>query len=359
MMVVTSPTFGANEKDVERLKNLIANHDKAYSEANDWDAIIDTAKKVHSFTPKVYGKNSIEYAEAKYKLAYIYDLKGGVTKTRDEVKAHDYYEDYFRLAKKIKIPINEEYVSKYVRLLKTKFSINGIRTKYKYIEQAVNYAEEANLSPEKIADIELDILNAGRFTIRKDGKIKLLSSAIDKYKEYYGDQHYKYAELLLLNTKFKTPDFSKDSAKKQIKIAINILTKEDITLLDLNDQTHRLLIEFYEIDGQSEKADYHCRKLAVERSSTDTNLPPILYAAMPNIMNNEEIEDGLHKIQLSLLIDKDGKVKETNILESTNNLVTEKYIEAISKWRFAPSIQNSEFIEVSNAKFTTMFHKKK
>ncbi len=351
------PSLAENEKDIVRLEKLQLQYTQISPVPDNVRERIDFNRDIQRLTSKIYGRKSAEYASACYELATLYEEKGRQSQRgqrnwkRDHNRALDLYEDYFKIIRNNDHTLDKEYLTRLIDFVYYEKLIKGYYTNSNHFEDALEIARTINFSEAEVAEIEIDYALNSLNRYDHKGAEKYMASAKERFQNVYGDNHFKYAESLLLYGvayQFNSKSSASDIYEKALKL-FDQFEQEDLTL---KDETHKYLIDFYEKLGRSDKATYHCQALAQNYSlDPDQEIQPLYYID-PYFPRETPEQRAISRWSglFELTIDTEGRTKDIQLVESSDDIYNEWVVQAISKFRYAPEILNGELVEKTGVK---------
>ena len=220
-------SYADKASDKAEFNTLYKEFNVLYANSEDMDLVVELAEKLYALAPKAYGKKSSQYTETIYFLAELYDKIGGSKKNDAEELALRHYRNYFRFAKRTKVPVDREYLKKYLAYVECDENVNTYTSKIIFSQTAIKIAHQVGLQPAEIARIETKLaLSRAKLNDNRFAK-PFLQSAMKKYQKTYGHEHYKVAESILLIAIIDQSNHKPDDAENGIQEARRIFEKQD------------------------------------------------------------------------------------------------------------------------------------
>lgn len=320
--------------------------------STDIDAAIESAERVYKLAPRVYGKQSEEYAIVTYNLAELYDTKGDATNKESDKDAVKYYREYFKILDSIDTPLTMDYLDKYYILTVAAHNAYGSKVNSRYTKKLIEIAEDMNLSNAEKASLNFNIAIIKVNSLVAYEAENFLDDAHDLYLVAYGADDLRVADTLFWKAKIKTAQREHDSAHEYYEEVLRIFELNFPDCKGMDSATNELMVILYETLGRSDDATKHVLKSAVEIYEENPNIKTLYQA--PMIFPKDA--DGINEVTLEFSVDKKGRAKNITILESSNEDYNEGSIETLAKFRFSPVLSNGDFIEFYNMQYTLHYY---
>lgn len=341
-----SPAFADEAADKAEFKRLYAEFNELYASSEELDPIIEIAEKIYKLAPQAYGKNHMNTAVVTYNLASLYiekDLEKHNSELEDKTTV--LLQKYFDILDEIEAPKDRTYVNQYLVFLKASVddhivdSIKFKANKLQKITQQIDY------QPQELAQIENNIAHLlfknRQYQLAKD----YFMDSNENYIAAYGPEHFKIGENLFSIAKIDMGWKKREDAEQQFLKALDIFEKNGETGNTLSQSTHAFLVALYEEMGRHDEATKHCQAVAEERPlDFDKDIDP-LYRKLPEYPSTKR--EGFAVVEFD--IDTNGIPRDVIILESSAKVFEKSSLEAISKWRYAPSVRDGKLIVTENA----------
>ncbi len=102
--------------------------------------------------------------------------------------------------------------------------------------------------------------------------------------------------------------------------------------------------------GQPEKATLHCQAVAVERPKNfDVEIDP-LYRVNPKYPPSKARNGQGGYVLVEFDVDTNEITKDIKVIDSSSNIFEKNSLQAVSKWRYAPSVKDGELIITEGAR---------
>ena len=109
-------------------------------------------------------------------------------------------------------------------------------------------------------------------------------------------------------------------------------------------------------NGQTDAATKHCIAASVERPlGFDRHITP-LYRQAPKYPSSAENIRKEGMVIAEFIIDEEGFTKEIKIIESSSSTFHKPSIEAIEKFRYAPSIKDGQRLETKGVRIKMVYY---
>ncbi|WP_249034564.1 TonB family protein [Pseudemcibacter aquimaris] len=347
LSLLITPVFADEVADKAEFKKLYAEFNELYSSSEDIDPIIEVAEKLIKIAPKAYGKNHMNTAVVTYNLASLYiekDLEQHNVELENQTTI--LLEKYFKILDRIDAPKNRTYVNQFLVYLKASVDDHveeSIKSEARKIQKI---AKELDYEPQELAKIENSLAHI-LFKNRQYQEAKDFHEDSNlNYEKAYGENHFKIGENLFSIAKIDMGWNKRELAEKEFLKALDIFEKNGELGNTLAQSTHAFLVALYEEMGNPDAATKHCQAVAIERPKDfDKEIDP-LYRKLPDYPSTRR--EGYVLVEFN--VDTNGNTQDVKILESSAAIFEKNSLEAISKWRYAPSVQNGELIITENAK---------
>ena len=154
---VSQSVYADETSDKAEFKKLYAEFNELYTNSAELDPIIEVGEKLYELAPKVYGEESQNTAVITFNLASLYDEKGGRYQNDSESRAVELYKEYFNILDQLDTPKDENYLEQYISFIKAESNLTDLSSTIRYGNKAIKIAEEIELSPIKLANIEYTV----------------------------------------------------------------------------------------------------------------------------------------------------------------------------------------------------------
>ncbi len=163
VFAMMSSSFADEAEDIAEFNAAYAMYNELVQSGDDINAAIEAAETVYKLAPRIYGRQSEEYAIITYNLAELYDAKGGDArdftpendKFRSEEKASDLYKKYFRMQNLRKVPKDLDYLNKYIPYLVAYYNSHPGRADLEVSDKFLEIAYKLDLPNAEMASLEL------------------------------------------------------------------------------------------------------------------------------------------------------------------------------------------------------------
>ncbi len=360
-LFLTAPAFADEAEDKAEFMRLYAEFNELYNEFSDLEKTLGVAVKLKEMAEKLYGKKSNNYAVVTYNLAKLYDEIGDTWEGYNsgtqfnKLRAYFQYGEYFEILADLKKPKDSTYVSQYYDFVQAEILGRHHRSEKKYANRLIRFAEDLGVPENEIADLEFNIaLSIIRVADPRDAQ-NLLQSSHDRNVKLFGENHFKVGENLFWRAKLDMAKRRYKNAEERSQKALHIFENSPELAAHLIQPAHAFLIALYEETKKPELALKHVQALAVERPDTASqNLEPI-YKIMPDFPRRMGFRRPDGKITMKFDVDANGKPMNIEVVESDSNIFVEPTVEAITKWRYAPTIRDGKYTETKGIEYSINF----
>ncbi len=343
MFIILMPSSVFANEDAGKKAQVISLYKsyRASLKEEDNQAALKYAKQMYELTPKVYGKISNPHATAAFNLAQMSEL----LYIREDAAA--LYREHIDILDALNVPKDEKYLGKLRLLTKAYMRGDYYKKAAKNGRKELKLAKALNIQDEILAEYELAL---GIYNYRIYGKAgkakKRVNKAIKLFSASYGEHHIKTAKALFWRAKLSMGLNKNRKAAEEFENVLEIYNEN----LDPGHgsilQTHAFLVNTYEKLGEKEKSTEHCIAVAKERPvGFEREIEP-LYKVIPVYPHSAERSQSEGYIIAEFIVDEFGQVKDIKTLEGENVKTFEKAAhEALSKFRYAPSIKDGERVK--------------
>ncbi|MBL4603551.1 MAG: TonB family protein [Emcibacteraceae bacterium] len=348
LLITTAAADQAADK--AEFKRLYAEFSELYANSEELDPIIEVAEQVYNLAQNIYGKSSQNTAVVLYNLASLYDEKGSNQLNDAEIKAVELYKVYFKILDKLKTPKDETYLDQYFSFVIAENNALGIKSKKLYANRAMKIAQEVNLPPLKLANIEhtIAIINVNKGSIKKAKTF--FNQSKENYSKAEGVDHIGVGKNLFWLAKIDVGNDQDDDATEKFLKSIEIFDKNGFKGNDLALISHANLVQIYEKSGQSDKATKHCIAASVERP-VDVNRYFIpLYRAQPKYPRGALNSSKEGYVVLEFIVDESGFTKDVKVIESSSKVFEKGSLAAARKYRYAPTVRDGKLIATTGVR---------
>ena len=353
----TTPLFADEAADKAEFKRLYANFNDLYANSDDIEQIIEVGEKLYIIAPKVYGKNSQNTAVVTYNLAKIYDEKGKKRNNIDERKAIKLYGEYFDIIDKTNITPDDNYLDQYVAYVEAKLHVDRTNTKIDTINKLQTLLTNHPFKPIKKAET---LHKMGLLYYRARATKRALASideAVRIFEQEKGQYYLEIADALFW--KAKTELFHKDKyeARENFLKVLDIYEKNDLLGHKNTLSAHKYMVQLYQEVRRIGRSDKHCVAIAMQRNNEFDIFEDPIYREPAKLPGNRERAIATQKIAytetvlVEFTIDKKGKTKHIEVIESTDKKFNKNTIQAIKKYRYAPQVIDGKIHETDGVRY--------
>lgn len=267
------PAFADEKADKTEFDNLYVKFNDLYANSEDLGPIIEVGEKLYKLAPKVYGKNHINTATVTYKMARLYDQKGGDKRNADEKRAFELYDEYFKTLEALNTPYDHDYLVRYFAFVKAEYNAYTYKSNKRYYKNLLKILEKVETADEEKANILASIAKL-RYERRayKEAK-KLFNAAKGIYAITHDNDSPKVGEMLIWFPMTETRRNETKDAIKTFKEAINILDKSDnVNDVSMTLTAYKMLIQNYSKKGDAEKATPYVLAYSHKRPNNDKQM---------------------------------------------------------------------------------------
>ena len=347
---VSQSVYADETSDKAEFKKLYAEFNELYTNSAELDPIIEVGEKLYELAPKVYGEKSQNTAVITFNLASLYDEKGGRYQNDSESRAVELYKKYFNILDQLDTPKDENYLEQYISFIKAESNLTDLSSTIRYGNKAIKIAEEIELSPIKLANIEYTVaminINKSNFSRAK----KFFERSKDNYIKAMGEESIGVGQNLFWLAKIDAGKGRTKAAAEKFLKSIEIFDKSGAKGNDLALVSHANLVQIYENNGQSDEATKHCIAASVERPTDFDRFVTPLYRANPEYPSSAARKGKEGQVLLEFTVDEEGFTKEVKVLESSSEDFAQSGLEAASKYRYAPSIREGKIVPTEGVK---------
>ena len=158
------------------------------------------------------------------------------------------------------------------------------------------------------------------------------------------DENDKSVPLKMITLPKMDVDKKIDKEMEDFVVEVPLITDDIIKKTEPSDSgtiTYEDISEFKPIEIYNEKSEQNKSVSGIDKKAEVISQPMPIY---PRNLDGRKIEG---HVVLQFIIDKDGKTKEIEVLESTNKLFAKSSINAVKEWKFEPAQdENGKHIEV-------------
>ncbi|PHZ85864.1 TonB family protein [Paremcibacter congregatus] len=306
--------------------------------AGDEEKALGLAQEMYSLSPPVFGAYSKSHATMAFNLAQMLE------KRREYLAALPYYQEHVDILEKLKAPEDETYLYKLGLLAQAYRNAREEEKAAKWSMKALVLARDLQLPKEVIGDYELE-LGSSYYGVHGEVRSarRYLKKAHDHYLEVYGEDHVKTAQALFWLAKVDASFRKHRQAAEKLEAVLQVYEKNFPKGHDMTLQVHAFLVGAYEGKGDKDKATEHCIAVATERPTDfDREIDP-LYKIAPTYPLSAARSGKEGFVIAEFVVTASGQVENIKTLEGENIRDFEKAAhEALSKFRYAPSIQNGQ-----------------
>ena len=348
LLITTAAADQAADK--AEFKRLYAEFNELYANSQELDPIIEVAEQVYSLAQNIYGKSSQNTANVLYNLASIYDKKGFNLPNDAEKKAVELYKEYFKILDKLKSPKDETYLDQYISFVIAENNALGNKSKKLYANRAIKIAQDINLPPLKLADLEytIAIINVNKGLIKKAKTF--FNQSKENYTKVNGVDHIGVGKNLFWLAKIDVSYNQDEDATEKFLKSIEIFDENGFKGNDFALISHANLVQIYEKKGQTDKATKHCIAASVERPVDVNRYFTPLYRAKPKYPRSAINTGKEGYVILEFIVDESGFTKDVKVIESSRKIFEEGSVAAAKKYRYAPTVRDGKLVSTKGVR---------
>lgn len=373
VLFIPAAAIADETDDIAAFNAAYASYNDYVQSGGDIDAAIEAAETVYNLAPRIYGRQSEEYAIITYNLAELLDAKGGdmpdlmseEIKFKSEARASDLYKKYFRMQNLRKVPKDIDYLNKYIPYLVAYYNAHPGRANLDVSDKFLEIAYELDLDATELANLELynGVIRAKYVGI--DYAVENFRKAVS----LYGEDNMTYApqisESLLWMARYDIGYKKYDLADEHLTKAIALLDQNDPETQTMKNEILQLLATMKIKSNDIEAAEYYYQQIITPEDhggylvaiNKPESYPPMTNAFLrriPAVVKVQYDVDMFGKT-FNIVVPFLAKDLANWLAPKTTDEYVEYVIELVAGIHYLPPHKNGEKIFVRDVEETLIF----
>lgn len=206
------------------------------------------------------------------------------------------------------------------------------------------------------AEILMKLGMARHFSHEVDMGDPQFKAAEQIYSARVGPTHIKTGEAVFWRGKTRLAQQRYRSAEPHFVKALEIFEQTPDAPSQFTLTAHAFLVQVYEEMGDDEKSTEHCIAAGrIQNRDPDDDYEP-LYRLHPEYPYAEMVNNDEGEVVVEFTITAQGRTRDAKVVSSKGGRLFEKSaLEALEKWRYAPTVRDGEPVETSGVQTLLTF----